>query len=332
MIDLDAVRQRYREFAESECRGYSELYYRLALHAADDDLVMRFVAARPVAQPNLFFAALQYVAGAAGMPSSVSQVKALLNARGTEIAQVMATRHTQTNEVGRCAVFLPALPSGPLALIEVGASAGLCLLLDRFLYDYGSARIGAASSPVSLRCTLTNPAPLPSSPPEVVWRRGLDIAPIDVHSAEAVGWLLACVWADHSFRRQRVEAAIALSRTDPPAVVRGDLVDDLASLVAQAPANARLVVFHSAVLAYLNLDRRRAFSQVLADLSRAREIIWISNEAPGVVSSLPASHSSEARMRFLVGRKTLRGKVEEDELLALVHPHGCEMTWLAGAG
>ena len=332
MIELDAVRRRYRQFADTECRGYSELYYRLSLGAAADDSVMRFIADRPVIQPNLFLAAVQYVTGADRMPSTVSDLRALLDERGADVAEIMATHRTQTNEVGRCSVLLPALPSGPLALVEVGASAGLCLLLDRFFYDYGSARIGHPSSPVQIRCALTSAAVLPSSTPEVVWRRGLDIAPIDVRDDEAVRWLLACVWSDHSHRRQRLEAAIYLARSDPPFVMRGDLVDDLASLLAEAPLDARLVVFHSAVLGYVSPERREAFENVLADASRNREIVWVSNEPLGVVSRLAASPAADARLQFLVARKTFTRGVPTNELLALAHPHGSEMTWLPGAG
>lgn len=328
MSDLDQIRQQYRQFAETECRGYSEQYYRLALGAADDDALLRFLADRPVVQPNLFFAAVQYLTGPEDMPATGAELRALLNRRGGEVAEIMRTRRTQTNEIGRCSVLLPALPSGPLALVEVGASAGLCLLLDRFFYDYGSARIGAASSHVRLRCTVTGEAPLPAAPPEVVWRRGLDLQPLDVYDDETVRWLHACVWADHANRRWRLQAAIELARSDPPSVTSGDLVDDLPVLLAGAPLDARLVVFHSAVIAYVNQDRRQAFADVLAETSRGREVVWISNEAPGVVARLAAPASAVRELRFLVGRTTFREGVGNDELLALAHPHGLEMMWL----
>ena len=61
------------------------------------------------------------------------------------LAAVMRSHHTQTNEVGRCAVILPALPAAPIALIEVGASAGLCLLFDKYQYDYGTSLVGWAT-------------------------------------------------------------------------------------------------------------------------------------------------------------------------------------------
>src|SRR2546422_7938847 len=94
----------------------------------------------------------------------------LFRSRGGEVGDVMRSRRTQTNEVGRCAVLFPALPSGPLALVEFGASAGLCLLLDQFHYELGSTAIGEASSPVHLRCAVAGPVPLPAAVPQIVWR------------------------------------------------------------------------------------------------------------------------------------------------------------------
>src|SRR5688572_27086236 len=142
MAELEVIRHRYRQFAETECRGYSDLYYQLALGVAGEDSIVRFIASKPVIQPNLFFAALQFLVGPDRMPTDIRGLRALLSDRGVEIADVMHTHRTQTNEVGRCAVIVPALPSGPVALLEVGASAGLCLLLDKFFYDYGSTSFG----------------------------------------------------------------------------------------------------------------------------------------------------------------------------------------------
>ncbi len=224
------------------------------------------------------------------------------------------------------------MPKKPLALVEIGASAGLYLLLDRFFYDYGSARLGLPASPVRLRCALAGTAPLPLSTPEVVWRRGLNIAPLDVCDDEAVRWLLACVWSDHPDRRHRLEAAIALARSDPPVVMRGDLVDDLTSLLAGAPHDAHLVVFHSAVLGYVSPERREAFEHVLADASSHREIVWVSNEPLGVLARPATLPAAGGRQHFLVARTTFTRGMAQSTVLALVHPHGSEMTWLAGAG
>ena len=327
--DPERIKQRYRLFADRECQGYSDAYYRLALAVSEDDDAAGFVAGMPVIQPNLFFASIQFLTGPDSMPRTGSELRRFLKRRGGEVGHVMQSRRTQTNEVGRCAVLLPALPPGPLALVEVGASAGLCLLLDQFQYDFGSRTIGVAASPVRLQCILEGPVPLPSALPTIVWRRGLDAHPIDLHDDDAIRWLLAYVWPDHLARRQRLESAVALARTQPPVVSAGDLVHDLPAVLAEVPEDAQLVVFHSAVLSYVSLDHRQAFAGVLAEASKRRDVVWVSNEAPGIIREVTAlaPPSSSSELRFLLGRTRFRNGRREDELLALAHPHGADLTW-----
>jgi hypothetical protein len=162
----------------------------------------------------------------------------------------------------------------------------------------------------------------------IVWRRGLDTNPIAVHDVEAVRWLLACVWADHSDRRRRLEGALELARLHPPVVNTGDVVDGLPSLLADVPGGAQLVVFHSAVLGYVDLGRRHAFGDVLADESKRRDLVWLSNEAPGVLPEMTALAPPGSERRFLLGRTRFTNGQRRDELLALAHPHGADLTWL----
>ena len=327
MNDPAGIKLRYRQFADLECKGYSDAYYRLALDVSGDDEVVAFIAQMPVIQPNLFFASVQFLTGPDHMPESGLELKRFLKRRGSEVSAVMRSRRTQTNEVGRCAVLLPALPSGPLALVEVGASAGLCLLLDQFHYEIGSTSFGVASSPVHLRCTLAGPAPVPSTVPEIFWRHGLDIHPIDVRDDDAIRWLRACVWPDHLERLRRLDGAIELAKTQPPAVRAGDLVDDLPALLAEVPDDAQLVVFHSAVLSYVSPDRRHAFADVLADASKRRDVVWVSNEGSGIIGEVTALAPPCRELRFLLGRTCFTNGRRHDELLADAHPHGAELTW-----
>jgi hypothetical protein len=331
MNDAAAIKLRYRRFADVECQGYSDAYYRLALAVSEDDDVVNFIAEMPVTQPNLFFAAVQLLTGPEGMPRTGGELRSFLGRHGRQVGAVMRSRRTQTNEVGRCAVLLPALPPGPLALIEVGASAGLCLLLDQFHYDFGTTSLGAAASRVHVQCALAGPAPLPSALPRIAWRRGLDLHPIDVRDEEAVRWLLACVWPDHHARRQRLRGAIALARAQPPRIMAGDLVDDLPALLAEAPHDAQLVVFHSAVLTYVSPDRRGAFAGVLAAASMQRDVVWVSNEVPGIIPEIAALAPPLVTGRFLLGRTRFAKARRRDELLALTHPHGADLTWLQTA-
>jgi len=328
----DAVKARFERFAETECKGYSALYDELARATASDDELVAFIASMPETQPNLFFAAIQFLTGPEAMPASGGELRKFVANRRGEVEKLMHTRRTQTNEVGRCAILLPALPrETPLALIEVGASAGLCLLLDRFFYDYSVATVGDEASSVRLRCELDGPAQVPPNIPQIAWRVGLDENPIDLHNEQAVRWLLACVWADHTERRKRLEAAIDLSRQHDLRVRRGDLAVDLHALLAEAPSGATLVVFHSAVLNYVSSDKRARFTGILAEASRHRRVVWISNEAPHVVPEITAMAAPMKVLNFLLGRTLLDEGVRRDRLLGFAHPHGATLQWIESA-
>src|SRR5690606_23501967 len=125
----------------------------------------------------------------------------------------------------RCALHVPVLASlpGTLALIEVGASAGLCLYPDRYSYRYGDrAQLDPEDgpSPVVIETAIEGDVPDVSALPDVVWRAGIDLNPLDVTSEEDVAWLDALIWPEHEERRARLRAAVDLARHDPPLLVR----------------------------------------------------------------------------------------------------------------
>ena len=100
--------------------------------------------------------------------------------------------------------MLARLPQ-PLALIEVGASAGLCLLPDHYGYDYGSHRI--TGTPM-FRCAVNDATPIPKSAPQIVWRAGLDLNPLDISNREQIAWLETLVWPEQTERlRQSLNRA-----------------------------------------------------------------------------------------------------------------------------
>ena len=197
-----ALAERYRRFAETEARGSSPLYEHLALHVSGSGDVLDFLMTLPAdrRQPNLFLAAVRHVVHA---PRDGPELERLVAAHGPAIARVMRNRTTQTNEPARCAVLLPLLARlpQPLALIEVGASAGLCLLPDRYGYDYGRARLHPADigAPV-FPCRVNDATPLPGVLPNVVWRAGLDLNPMRVCAPDDMAWLETLVWPEQQER------------------------------------------------------------------------------------------------------------------------------------
>jgi len=308
----------YRVFAE-EARGRSAAYEALATLVTGDDTILRFLGTLPPAkrQPNLLFAAARYLLGT---PPDIAALRALVGQDRAGLARVMLARRTQTNEPARCATLLPALAQlpPPLALIEVGASAGLTLLLDRYSYDYGGHLIpGSDPDAPTLRCVPRGPVPLPERLPVIAWRAGLDLNPLDVTDDDDVHWLSCLVWPGEGDREERLAAAVAAARRDPPAIYRGDLLTDLPALAAQAPAGATLVIFHSAVLAYVAPEGRRRFSGTV----RSLPAVWLSSEAPGVVPGVSVPACQGGPLVLIRDGRTP---------LACADGHGAWVHWLAG--
>ncbi|MEV3986168.1 DUF2332 domain-containing protein [Nonomuraea sp. NPDC049758] len=311
---------RYRTFGEMEVRGHSPSYERLCVGVAADAELLALADTLPAAkrQPNLLFGAVRFLGGPV---HDFEAFRAWVLDHWAEVASEMLARSTQTNEPGRCATLLPLLARlpQPLALIEVGASAGLCLYPDRYAYRFDDRPALGPVSPVVLACRTSGAVPIPQRVPSVVWRAGIDLNPLDVADADQLRWLEALVWPEQRDRLARLRAAARIARAEPPHLVRGDLNAGIADLAGQAPPDATLVVFHSAVLAYLPPDERDRFVRTMRGLP-AR---WISNEAPavlpGVAARLPRSPSAD-RGTFVLAL--------DEQPVAFTGPHGQFLDWL----
>lgn len=269
---FDEVERRYRRFAEHEAPRRSALYAEWAAGVASDPLVQRVLAriAPTHRQPPLVFA----VARLLGAPlASWPHVREWMLRHADALVAACAERSLQTNEPLRCAALLPALAliDGPIALLEVGASAGLCLFVDRYSYRYRDASgalvaavdprgvdAAAAVSPLALECELRGEVPSELPPlrmPEIVWRAGIDLHPLDAADDGDRAWLTGLVWPGEEGRAERVERALAIVAgevgTQAPLVHRGDAAEVLATLAARAPAGATLVVTTPGVLAHV---------------------------------------------------------------------------------
>lgn len=336
MIERERLAAAYRRFAEGEARGRSPLYEALAHRVADDPAVLDFLETLPRAkqQPNLLFAAVCFVSGT---PAGWEQFRAVVLDNVDTVRTTMLERSTQTNEPGRCAVLLPvmALLPQPLALIEVGASAGLCLLPDRYGYDYHGRRVSPLDEtlqPPVFPCAVdARKTPLPTACPQIVWRAGLDLNPLQVTDRDQMTWLRTLVWPEQIGRRDRLDAAIQIAAADPPRLIPGDLRYDLAAICAQAPPDATLVVFHTAVLAYVtDREERAEFARAVAGLCD----YWIANEAPHVFpeaaartgagagdSNLSTAGAPSGGGRFLLS--------VNNEPVGWTDPHGAWLEWIA---
>ncbi|NUL44187.1 DUF2332 domain-containing protein [Cellulosimicrobium funkei] len=312
--------EAYRRFAQIEAHGSSEVHEDWARNIAEDPEVLELVAGLPgpKRQPNLVFAAAR-LHGAEG---SYTSFRSTLMDRWDVIRETILARSTQTNEAARCAVLLPFLAElpQPLALVEVGASAGLCLLPDRYTYRYSDGtRLDPTDGPseVVIDCRLGPGVQPPQVLPEVIWRAGIDLSPVNTADPEDCTWLETLIWPGHEGRRDRLRSALAIARRESPRIIAGDLNEALPGLAAQAPADATLVVFHTAVLAYLDEAARGGFVDLVSSLPGH----WISNEGPGVLSQLRPVPESIPPGKFVIAVDGIPR--------ATADPHGRSVSGLA---
>ncbi len=358
----------------------SPFYAALSLAVADDPAILALVAEadRATQVPNLLFAAVHYLllgdttAPLAAyypdfMPSPLPRdeaypaFRAYCLAHAEAIRELVTTRRVQTNEVGRCAALLPAFAQvaargdeRPLALVEIGASAGLLMAWDHYGYAYRMAppsapvsdvamddtlviaiptgdipatgaselRTGKASSPVQIATALRGEcAPtLPARMPDVAYRVGLDLYPIDARDEDATRWLRALIWPEHADRRQLLEAALELARADPPHLVQGDAASSaLTDLLEQAPPGATLCVYHSYTLNQMPAAIREQTLVRIADFARQhpeRAVYRVSQEWFG--------DQPRPEIRLF----TYEGDEMRDDLLAYAESHGRWLEWL----
>lgn len=315
----------YSRFAVTEARGQSAIYEDWALGVADDPRVLALLAElpRPKQQPNLLFACARLL-GSPEAPYALWRDWLLEN--WDAVRAQMLVRATQTNEPRRCAVLLPVLASigGPIALLEVGASAGLCLYPDRYSYSYDGHRLDPATGPstILLECAVTGDPPLPATMPQITWRAGIDLNPLDVTDPEDARWLEALIWPEQNERRARIRSAMEIVRVERPRIVRGDAVDALPALAAEAPRDATLVIVSSASIVYLTPDARARFIRLVGSLD-AR---WISNEGRGIVPAAAAAVGAAAPPvagEFLLAL--------DEHPLAWTGPHGQRLDWIPAA-
>ena len=323
------VQTTYRDFAVYAADS-SPCFEEWALGVVDDPEVQEWLARlpEPKRQPNLVFAAARWHGLAAPAPYAALR-EALLSDTGPVRATILE-RATQTNEVGRLATLVPVFASvargGPVGLLEVGASAGLCLYPDRWSYawstDRGTVTAGSFTAP-RLYADVTGPAPLPSHVPEVAWRGGVDLNPLDATDPDTARWLVTLVWPEHDERRAQLEAALTIARREPIDLRRGDLLDALPGLVDEAvaalPADAPLVVFHSAVIAYLDEHHRDRFVDLMQDLLTEPRLHWVSNEGPRVLPTVTATGPTPPPGRFVLGL--------DGHTVGHTHGHGRSLHW-----
>lgn len=253
--------------------------------------------------------------------------RAFCLAHRDELQTLLPTVRLQTNEVSRCAQLLPAFKLvfarggyQPLALIEIGSSAGLNLNWHRYGYHYGKVVIGDRASPVQIHCRLLGSCvpPLPEVLPALAQCHGIELFPLDVTTEYAVRWLRACIWPEEQERYHRLDAALEVAREHPPHILSGDACERLPELLAAVPPDETLCVWHSFALNQGPAEIREQVIQMLTEASAERTIYRISLEANPAQSGGP-------RLELFTYQE---GSLFHYEWLAECDFHGRSLKWL----
>ena len=331
--------ERFHRFAVEECseasdegagsRSYEILSEMVAGNRALLGLARRCRVGQPI--PNLWFAAVKRTvasfpgsklaehyrrakAGDRPAPGLGRAFTEFALAHRDQVVQYLETRMVQTNEVGRCAYLMPGFlaiaaenPGQPLALLDVGASAGLNLNWDRYRYRYLSGdEFGPADSGVVIECDARQGLPrLPTEFPRVNFRVGIDLAPVDLGDDEEYKWLQALVWPEHPGREALLTAARDVWLQSPPTVLRGDAVELLPGALKDIPVDSALCVFHCHTLNQFSAEARARFESILQTTSMERVVYHMPSEGERVSLRRMVNGSATT---LLTARRQAHGK------------------------
>jgi hypothetical protein len=256
-----------------------------------------------------------------GVPAFIDLVD-----RDRELVRAWLDRPPQTNEVGRAAALvggllhLPEESRGPVRLFEIGSSAGLNLLADRFSYvDTAGHRFGPERSPVHLRPAWRGNDLTPWPDLEFAEASGCDLDPIDASTTEGRLALTAYVWPDQRHRLERLRGALELARASPPVVRRRGAADFLEQLDVQDATTT--VVWHSVMWQYLPTEEQQRVAGLIDALGERA-----TDRAPLVHLALePTRREARRSHEFLVILTTWPGG--ERRILGRAAPHGVPVTW-----
>ena len=333
-------------FTEDAKRTGSLLYSRLAAGIGHDEELKSIAALARPGQPqaNMILAAVHFlllrgadaplkrfyptVGGAVSAEAEdpVPDFRSFVLAHRNDVEALVSSRVTNTNEIGRSALLHPgfrmaaAQAAAPLALIEIGPSAGLNLIWDSYgvRYHRTGATVAAINgqAPLIIDCELRGDRiPPTQASPLVASRVGLELNPVDLENADDRDWLRALIWPDQVARLNRLDRAIALFEQAKPEIRAGDALALLPQALATIPAGYAICVYHTIAIYQFSREMKEALESILTIAGLRRPIWQLSFEYDGTQYMLSLIRHSDG--------------VRHETILADCHPHGTWLEWLA---
>ncbi|MFC7393359.1 DUF2332 domain-containing protein [Scopulibacillus cellulosilyticus] len=304
-MDKTQVASRFKNFAKLECKGSSDFYEFLSLEISEDGEIIELCSEAQNGQPvpNLLLGAVHYLLlkgkehtlkeyypsiakEPKNMEGSFVHFKDFCNIYRDEIVSILKSKIVQTNEVRRCAYLYPIFcliyskVKKPLSLIEIGTSAGLQLLWDKYSYSYGTNKIyGDRNSSVLINSKIKGhnaPSFLYKYPP-VASKVGLDLHISDLRNSEDYLWLKSLIWPEHKERLDLFERAAKVFRENPVDLIEGDGVTLLTDVVEKSPKDTAIIVFHTHVANQIPESLKYELIEKLKKIGSKRDVFHIYN-------------------------------------------------------
>lgn len=344
-MDTEYLKERFLSFAETECKGNSDLYYKLSFHIANDAKLLNIALSTRQGQPipNIFFAAVHYLllkkqdnelaeyypsikrSRFAEIPFNLFKAFCLHNEN--ELREIVSTRIVQTNVISRCAYLMPVFSKiikeedKPTTIIDIGTSAGLTLNFDKYEYWYNGQKVFGESDVHVKSTTIESAVPRIYPIVQPIQKVGLDQHLINPTDEDEILWLKALVWPDQLDRFIAMEEALKLSEFEKVNFIQADSVFDFERELLKADRRQSLIVYATHVLYQFPQARKDEFYAMLDSVGQMRDFYFLSVES--IKSLLEKYHSKET----VIELTSYKNKQKTVNFLAETNGHGNWIRW-----
>lgn len=344
-MDTEYLKERFLSFAETECKGNSDLYYRLSFQIANDaellNISLNTRQGQPI--PNIFFAAIHYLLLKnqdnelakyypsirknlfTEIPFDIFKEFCLTNKN--EINKIISTRIVQTNVITRCSYLMPIFSklikeeSKPTTIIDIGTSAGLTLNFDKYQYWYNDKKIYGQGNVIVKSKILDSEVPTIFDISHPIMKIGIDQNLIDPTDEDEIIWLKALVWTDQIERFVAIDEALKLDELKKIKFIQADTVLDFERVILKTDKTQNLIIYATHVLYQFHQNQKDEFYSMLERVGQIRDFYFLSVES---IKSLLEKHRSKETVIELTSYKYKRKTVT---FIAETNGHGNWIKW-----
>ncbi len=300
---MEKLAMIFKRFAEQEAKGSSPLYEYWSLNIAQDIELLTLIQFIPSNQPrpNLFFAAVQYLAcenqhqlacyyknvTSSEFAQSFIHLKDFCQQHRGPLQDIFQMKLVQTNELNRAAYLYPifsyiqAKTQKLLSLIEIGTSAGLLLNLDQYRYEIEEAVTkqfyGNEKSKLHIVAKNNGESIRELSTLNIDQRIGIDLNIVDLQKDEDFRWMQALIWPEHKMRKQQLENVQEVNRNVRKTLLEGDFLTLIPTIMEQQDHTRQLIIFHTHVANQFSNELKQQLLQMLSEISYKQPIYHVYN-------------------------------------------------------